>query len=307
MERILVTGNENPDLDAVACSYAYAELLNSAGIAAVAGIFGKPHKEAEFALVKSRVRKIKDAGKLIGKCKKIILVDASILSGLSKEINPMDVVEIIDHRKVHEASAFPNATAQIELVGAAATLIAEKFHARKIDISKKSALLLYSAIISNTINLQANVTTKRDKKMAGWLKSKLSIGKDYVHEMFSYKSNITGNLKREFMKDISFQISSPLRMGIIQMEMIDVGGFLAKNMEKIRKVLPEIMEENDLDSAFVTFVDIEKGFNLFVAIDERTRKIVENSLDVRFEGEVAERNGILMRKEIIPKIKEALA
>ena len=71
-------------------------------------------------------------------------------------------IEVVDHRAVNEADKFQNAKIQIEMVGSAATLIAEKFLHATTSTSPESAALLYSAIISNTINFQANVTTDRD-------------------------------------------------------------------------------------------------------------------------------------------------
>jgi hypothetical protein len=49
-------------------------------------------------------------------------VGASDLRWLSEKIQLEKVVEIIDHRKIHEADKFLNAKAKIELVGSAATL-----------------------------------------------------------------------------------------------------------------------------------------------------------------------------------------
>jgi len=140
--KILVTAYENPDLDGTACAFGYAEFLKKTGIDAVVGIFGNAHREAQFVFNKFKIDKIGDANKLIDQYESVILVDASDLKGLSQKIDPSKVVEIVDHRKVNESSKFPNAKVQIEFVGSAATLIAEKFYKNKIEVSKESAALI---------------------------------------------------------------------------------------------------------------------------------------------------------------------
>jgi hypothetical protein len=54
-------------------------------------------------------------------------------------------------------------------------------------------------------------------------------------------------------------------------------------------------------------IDIEKAFNLFICFDDETKKILENALAIKFLGNISKRKGILMRKEIIPKLKESFA
>jgi nanoRNase/pAp phosphatase (c-di-AMP/oligoRNAs hydrolase) len=58
---------------------------------------------------------------------------------------------VIDHRKFHHADEFINAKQNIELVGSASTLIAEKFSQNSITPSREVAVCLYAAIVSNTI------------------------------------------------------------------------------------------------------------------------------------------------------------
>ena len=129
--RIIVTAYSNPDLDGTACAIAYAEFLQKKGNNAVVAIFGIPHREAQFVFNTFHIEQPIHAEETLSKMDKVILVDASDLRGISDKINPEQVIEIFDHRKIHEADKFPHAKAQIELVGSCATLIAEKFFYEK--------------------------------------------------------------------------------------------------------------------------------------------------------------------------------
>lgn len=304
---ILVTCYTNPDLDGVACGYAYAEYLRKTGRNAVAGFFGTVYKEAQFVFKKFKIPNTKNADKIIDKCDQIIMVDASELSGTSNKINPSKVIEIIDHRKVNDSHKFPNANVQIEFVGAAATLIAEKFHDNKVPISKDAAALLASAIISNTINFKAQVTTNRDVKMYKWLMTKIKLPKNYVHEMFAYKSKIGKPLKRLFLDD-KFAVFNfcNKRVGVVQLEVTDLKNFIEKNIAKIKSVITEIKKERRLDVTILTCIDIEKGFNVFVVTDKLSEQILSDALKINFDKGIANRKGIIMRKEIIPLVKDVM-
>lgn len=304
--KLLVTPYKNPDLDGTACAFGYAEFLRNNGKNVVAAIFGKPHREAQFVLNKFIIPSFENAEKVVNNVDGIIIVDASDLRGLSDKIQPDKVVEIIDHRKIHEAHKFPNAKAQIELVGSAATLIAEKFYNNKTTISPESSALLFSAIISNTINFQANVTTERDHKMADWLKTKLSLPYDYAHEMFSDKSQFKKSLKETIIDDFATFNFNNHDLGIAQLEIINVNEFIRENLVKIKKILEELKKEKSLDLIFLTCIDLEKAFNEIVVIEEDTQKFIEQVLGVTFKEGVTKRDGILMRKEIVPLIKEVL-
>jgi manganese-dependent inorganic pyrophosphatase len=306
MEKILITGYEDPDLDATSCAYAYSELLNKKAKTSTAALFGTPDKEARFVLNFLNI-KIENASKIVDKYKKIILVDASDLDGISKEVDPKNIIEIIDHRKVNEAEKFPNAKINIDLVGSAATLIAEKFYKAKEEISKESATLLYSAIVSNTINFNAKVTTKRDIKMAKWLLDKLKLPQNYVHKMFLAKSTLDEPLSTIFHVHLANFNLNKKKLTVVQLEIINVNQFVSKNMDQIKKLLKKIKVRNKSDYILLTCIDVEMLFNKFICIDIASEKLVSDALNVKFSKSIAKRNGVIMRKEIVPKIKDFLS
>lgn len=302
--KLLVTPYMDPDLDGTACAYGYVEYLCKNGRDAIAGIFGTPYREAQFVMNKFNIPKFVDANSIIGQVDKIIIVDASDTRGLSKRVDPKKVIEVIDHRKINDADSFPNAIKQIEMVGSAATLIAEKFHQNGTEISLESAALLFSAIVSNTINFRANVTTDRDHKMANWCKKQFPLQEGYVHEMFSDKSKFEGSLKDKLIF-ATFNFNNR-DLGIAQLEIINAEDFVRNNLGEIKKILAEKKVEKSLDSALLTCIDLENAFNIIIVSDNETKKLIEQALSMEFENEVGKKNGILMRKEIVPLIKKTL-
>jgi manganese-dependent inorganic pyrophosphatase len=238
----------------------------------------------------------------------IIIVDTSDRDSLSPIIQAEKVIEVIDHRKVHEAhSHFPNAKIQIELVGSAATLIAEKFHQEPLVPSHEAAALLYSAIVSNTINFQAQVTTPRDYEMADWLQKYFSLPENYVHDMFADKSYFRKSLKETIVNDFATFNLHNHTIGIAQLEIVDVDAFIEKNKDELQTILEELKKEEGLEYIFLTCIDLEKAFNKLFIIDDSTKIILEEALQVKFENGSSKREGILMRKELVPLIKDYFA
>lgn len=303
MAKVVVTSYVQPDLDGYACAVAYTEFLNKTGKPAALRIFGIPHIEARHLLEKFGFRFEEDSSTPLDK---VILVDASELKNLDEFIKPEHVVEVIDHRKFNDADSFINAKIQIELVGSAATLIAEKFYKNKVEISIPAATMLYGAIVSNTLNFRAKVTTERDKKMAQWLNEKLGLGQDFIDDMFRAKSNVEGeNLAAAIDADFAhFDFGAGGKIGIGQLEIMDAQSIAESRKEEVLEALRHENTLEKLDRSFMSFIDLGAYCNIFVTDDADLQKILIDIFGVEFKNDVAVRPGYIMRKEITPLLKK---
>lgn len=297
-----VTAYVNPDLDGYACVYAYTEFLNKTGVAATPWISGDLQDEINFVNKKFDIPEINPTEAYHDS--KIISVDSSDLMGLGRGIDPNKIVEIIDHRPFDNEELFPNAKIQIEKVGSAATLIAEKFKKYSIEISKESTALLYSAIVSNTLNFQANVTTERDRKMAEWLNQQLKLDDEFAWEMFESKSDLSGHKLRESMQSTlgKFHLGT-LKVCIIQIEMVGAAKLVSERKDEIISEMNLINNGRKLDGIFMTISELKDKFNLYVTADTKLQKMISESLNIIFEDSIAMRSGLLMRKELVPILK----
>ncbi|MDD5050624.1 MAG: DHH family phosphoesterase [Candidatus Pacebacteria bacterium] len=303
---ILVTSYVNPDLDGLSCLFAYTEFLKSQGKNVIAGIIGIPHEEARYVLERFEISSPK-AFKNAKKFDEIILLDASVANNLEDTIRPEQVIEIIDHRQVHEAGKFPNAKAQIELVGAAATLVAEKFMKENIVPSKESTLLLSSAIISNTFNFKAGVTTDRDREAAKWLHKIAKLPEGFWKELFMAKSDMTGTkLWEKIEGDFSWNLLGGKKVGTAQIEMIGAKALIHERLSEILDYLHRLKKELVLDFIFLNAVDLEVGEVFLITDEQDTRDLLEKILGIHFVGNIARKGEFIMRKQIKPLIKQAL-
>lgn len=301
--RKVVTTYINPDMDGIAIMYAYAEFLRKKGEQASYYFEGTMKKEAEIVLEMFNIKldnidKIEDDDK-------IVLVDTNYLSEISKDIRKENIVEVIDHHNREDwLEENKDLKIQIELIGAAATLVAERYKNENIEISRESAILLYYGIISNTMNLKIKLTSKKDIEMAEWLKSKVpEINDKITTEIFVKKSQIGDSLREEMEVEFKDQFMT-ISWSMGQLEVANVEEFLEKYEKDIRNILKTVKEENDVDYISVNCMDVINGYSIIIAEDEKTAKIISDAIEIKFENLRAKTRELISRKEIVKVLRE---
>ncbi len=161
-----------PDLDCVAGAVAYTEYCRMVqGIKALPWLCGVPDGAAQFYIdLFPEVQWATDDQAYAAES--YALIDFSTAVPLPPDLDMQKVKAVIDHRFLHDPQAdFPNAEIQLEAVGAAATLVAEKFMAGGLMPSRAAAAMLHGAIHSNTLAFSSDLTTDRDRAAFEWLAS----------------------------------------------------------------------------------------------------------------------------------------
>lgn len=300
--RKIVTSYIKPDIDGISSMYAYAELLRKMGDNAEYYYEGQARKEVQIVLETYGIE-LKTTSQIFSD-DEVILVDTNGLRDLPKAINANQIKEVIDHHRMNEwLSKQKDIKIQIEMIGAAATLVAERFKNNNIDISRESAILLYNGIISNTMNLKISMTTQKDKEMAHWLKQKYpEITEEKTRAIFIKKSEITDRLREEMEVEFKDEfITISWSMG--QLEIANVEEFLNSNEEKVRAILKKVKDENNVDYISVNCMDIINGYTIILAENEATANIISDAINVKFINLKAKIDKLVSRKEIIKIIR----
>jgi manganese-dependent inorganic pyrophosphatase len=294
MASTLVTPRNNPDLDGVACAIAYAELLVETHHDAWAWIPGRPDAEARFVLEHVGWRPARTAS--FDGCR-FVLVDASDVVGMAGEVAPPLVVEVIDHRMHHRApELFPHARIQIEPVGAAATLIAERFVSAGIRPSARSALLLQAAIQSNTQRLRGSVTTDRDRAAAIRLQALCPLPDEIVEAQFRARAGeILADLPGAILREDK-QFTHPDGVyHVSQLELPGAGQLIAECLEPLSRLGAR---------AVLNLVDVSVPASYLVAPEPAFRAWLSARAGVTFVGAVSFIPGVLLRKQLVARIEE---
>ena len=303
-KRKVITSYICPDVDGIGSMYAYSELLRKNGEEVGYYFEGKLKKEAEIILnlfnIKLRlIDHIEDNDE-------IIMVDNNELSFLPECIKKEQITEIIDHHtRCDWIDEMPNIRCQIEFIGAAATMVAEKFKEKGIVPSREAAILLYYGIISNTMNLKIKMTTSRDIEMATWLRSIVpEINEEITKDIFIKKSEIGDNLEEEM--EIGFKNRFvTIKWSIGQLEVADAEEFIKKYYKDIQSIMDKVSRKNDIEYISTNVMDVLNGYNILIAGNEKTKKMIEeNFKDFKFKNMMAKSYNFYSRKEIVKVIAE---
>ena len=301
----ITTSYSCPDLDGYSCSIAYAELLRTQGEQAKACIWGDVHIEVEWLIKQFNLAQPPTSCKILGD-EQVVLLDASNPEDLPQAFKTDKVVEVIDHRKIHRGAEFTNAHIQIELVGAAATLVAERFQLANIVPSKESALLLFGGIISNTQNFTA-INTERDNKMADWLREISNAPADLARQMFQAKSDLSGaKLQRTLLGDSKVLHVEGNVIGTAQLEIIGVKELLDTRRLEIEEVLQKIAKEHHCDYMFANIKDLKLQVSYLLCLDDVTCTLLKSVPEVEWEGRLGLSKKLTLRKQLTAWIDQRL-
>lgn len=302
MDKIVVTYN-NADLDCVASAYAYAEYLNKIGEKASYYISGIVQDEVGIVCKMFNIslnNKVKEINN-----EDIIVVDTNTLSSVNY-VKPQNIIEFIDHHPNSGDIKFcQNATLKLYEIGAVCTIIAEMFRDNNIDISRESAILLYYGIISNTVNLKSNTTTKRDISILTWLSQQCNeINSKAITMIFEEKSKIDIKYLRRFMEVEEKFVLNNDEMIIGQLEITNALEFLEKYKSNIDKIILDVYNEYKVPYIFINIIDILNGYHLIYTCDNKSILYLEEKLKVKFNDGIYKEEGIVLRKEIKRYLKK---
>ena len=296
----------NPDTDGVACSLAYAALRTQEDNSVfVPLIWGNINAETKLVLDNFNIASPRACDEL-DPTASVVLVDTHHPRQLSPKVNLLKVVEIIDHHPAGEPEAFPNARIQNEAVGAAATLLAERFMQLATLPQPETAGVLAAAIVSNTYDMASPSTTARDHAALAWLKQYTNFDPKLPERMLASLSSTQGMTTRELLGQNykAFRVG-PRMLGIVQIE--TALPFDVLNRPDLLAELSALRGE-EAHVILLSVVDLATGTTKLVVPDQDTRELAEAALGFRFEGNQTAVPRLLMRKtDLVPGFEKYLA
>ena len=305
MKPILVTSYITPDLDGAACCHRVRGFFEYERHGGGRGHYGRipPRSGTYWSAREHHAHFLTDAHGY----ERIVLVDTSNLSMFEGNILPERVIELIDHRDVHQAELFPNAKVQIEKVGAAATLVAERFIKFGTPLSKAAATLLFGAVASNTLNFKSSRTTKRDADAFVWLGKQSGLDARFIHKMFVVKSDLQGEcLSDGLWSDYSWYTFGGKTVIIAQLEIIGAKKLAKEREKEIFEELRKIQKAKKADFGFLNILDLEEEGNVLMAEEKPVQAFLSRLFGLTFTGGTAWRKGFLLRKDIVVTLREEM-
>lgn len=296
---VVTSGSKYLDIDAYACSIAYAQLLNLLGINAKAVSTANLNNSITNSLRNLNTKldnyQVKDDDQYV-------VVDVSNPDFFDKFVKQENIIKVIDHHVGFEKywnNIIMN-NANIEFIGAAATLVYEEYEKNNMQdkISIDVAKLLMAAILDNTLNFTATVTSNRDKN--AYKKMQEIVGcKDFDKLYFNEcQLQIEENLEDTIKNDTKTEkISDNLPRVFAQLTVWNKD-FLLANIQKIKKILGSIDDEWMLN-----IICLQDKRSYIVADNKNVQVKLQNLLQSQFDDFIMPLKSVMLRKEIIKRAK----
>lgn len=237
--------------------------------------------------------------------KNIIMVDHNEFSQSVNGIEKANLLEVIDHHRIHNFSTLSPIAFRNEIIGSTASIITSMFFERHIEIPENLAGLLLGAIISDGLNFQSPTTTKKDTELAQQLAMISHEDADALaYKMFSITMNLPKNISKEEliqrieadMKTFDMKGSKVL---ISQVFILDLSS-VRSIKEKVQKILEEMTIKYNGDLVIVAFTSIKKKGSILYGAGSK-----ENLLWQTFgKKNVFVKDLLSRKKQIVPDLMQ---
>lgn len=307
MSKVFVTGHKNPDTDSICSALSYAALKQAQGVEAVAVRLGEVNKETQYALDYFQV----EAPELIASVEEkqaVMLVDhnepAQSVDGLDKA----ELLEIVDHHRLGGLNTANPIFVHIEPVGCTATIITKMFDCQKVELPKKIAGLLLSAIVSDTVLFKSPTCTEQDKAAAEKLAVIAGVNlKEYGMAMLKAGADLGDLTPAQIAKTDSKPFSFGKYKAIVaQISVMDTADTLAKKAELVA-AMQELCQNEGYDMSLLMVTDIMEESTELVFVGE-PKQLIADAFGKDASGDSIYLPGVMSRKkQIVPQLTEAAA
>ena len=306
MGKTYIFGHKNPDTDSIISSLVMTEFEKMLGNKeAVACRLGIVNKETEYVLNYLGI----EAPELIEDLEdgaEVIIVDTANPGELISNLENVKIKKIVDHHQVLLNTSYP-VFYRAEPVGCTETIMYKLYKENGFEIDKKTAILMLSAIISDTLLFKSPTCTKEDRETVEKLAEIAGIDyNSYGLEMLKAGTDLS-----------SFTIEQILDLDAKAITLKDKKSIIAQvNTASI----PEVMKmKSDLESGINKIIN-EKGLDLYMflitdIINSNSQVIalgnsanaVEKAYNVKLENNTALLEGVVSRKkQVVPIMSESI-
>ena len=234
----------------------------------------------------------------------IIIVDTANPGELIPNLSNVKIKKIIDHHQVLINTGYP-LFYRAEPVGCTETIMYKLYKENGIAIDKKIAILMMSAIISDTLLLKSPTTTEDDKKALKELSEIAEIDYNtYGMDMLKAGTDLS-----------SFSIEEILSLDAKAINLKEVKSIIAqvntasipdvmKMQKELETGMKEIIEKENLDLFMLAITDIINSNSQVIALGKKA-SLVEKAYGVKLENNTALLKGVVSRKkQIVPIMTE---
>lgn len=308
MSKVFVFGHKNPDTDSICSALAYAELKNKLGVDAEPIRLGQVNEETQYALnyFKAEAPRLVEA--VSKEANEVILVDHNEFQQSADDIRDVKILEVIDHHRIANFETSDPLYYRAEPVGCTATILNKMYKENGVEISKETAGLMLSAIISDSLLFKSPTCTDQDIAAARELAEIAGVNaEEYGLEMLKAGADLSKKTVEELISldAKEFQMGS-YKTEIAQVNAVDLNDVLNRQAE-LEAVISENIKNKELDLFVFVLTDILNNDSVAIALGKEANA-VEQAYNVTLENNKAVLKGVVSRKkQIVPPLTNVIA
>ncbi|AGA21870.1 manganese-dependent inorganic pyrophosphatase [Bacillus subtilis subsp. subtilis] len=308
MEKILIFGHQNPDTDTICSAIAYADLKNKLGFNAEPVRLGQVNGETQYALDYFKQESPRFVETAANEVNAVILVDHNERQQSIKDIEEVQVLDVIDHHRIANFETAEPLYYRAEPVGCTATILNKMYKENNVKIEKEIAGLMLSAIISDSLLFKSPTCTDQDVAAAKELAEIAGVNaEEYGLNMLKAGADLSKKTVEELISlDAKEFTLGSKKVEIAQVNTVDIED-VKKRQAELEAVISKVVAEKNLDLFLLVITDILENDSLALAIGNEAAK-VEKAFNVTLENNTALLKGVVSRKkQVVPVLTDAMA
>lgn len=305
MKKTFIFGHKNPDTDSICSALVYADLKKALGQNVEAIRLGEINKETQYVLNYTEVEAPKLVDDVDEEIEQVILVDHNEFQQSLDQIRDVKILEVIDHHRIANFETSDPLYFRAEPVGCTATILTKIFKEKNVEISKTNAILLLSAIVSDTLLFKSPTCTDEDVQIAKELAEIAEVDVEkYGLDMLKAGTDLSDKSVKELLTmDAKEFTMGNAKVEIAQINAVDIDAIYEKQAE-LEAEINNIIEEKGLDLFLLAVTDIIHSNSEVLALGNASKN-VEDAFNVQLELNRALLKGVVSRKKQIVTNLEA--
>ena len=300
--KVLIFGHKNPDTDTI-CSAMAEEILNRKnGWDTKAVRLGNVNKETQYVLNYLGL----EAPELIEKVEEgqeVLLVDHNEFNQSVEGIEKAKILGVTDHHRIANFETSEPLYYTAKPYGCTSTILFEEFKQLGHEIEKTEAILMASAIMSDTLLLKSPTTTKHDINALEELGKIAGINiEEYGLEMLKAGTDLDDFSAEELINlDAKSLDKEGTKFVIAQVNTVSIEDVL-KRQNELEEAMNNAIAEKGLSLFVLAITDILNSNSEIIALGTKTDS-VEKAFDKKLENNRAFLEGVVSRKkQLLPVI-----
>lgn len=290
---ILVVGHKNPDSDSICSALVAAELLKARGLSAKAIRQGDVNRETQHILKQAGVLAPELCISVAGE--KVWLVDYSDVAQAPDDLNQAEILGIIDHHRLGDVMTVNPLEAWIWPVGCTCTILFNLCKMEQVPVTRSLAMLMMSAILSDTVGFASPTCTEKDKQAVSELAQLAEVDDlaAFTQQLLIAKTDIEGlsaaQLVEKDLKAYPFN-GRDVIVGQVELATLDQ---VADMIDELEADLQQRCDQENFALAALMLTDITTAQTRLLFKGEWAEKLVKH-----------EQGGVLMMHDTLSRKKQ---